>query len=1163
MKIYNKKNLMIEYVNEHNIEPDVYFAFKKYANQGGYAFSYLESFDNFFTQLKKLEIDGRYYVNEILIHEYRKPYMDIERLYDDEETYNNMRNKFLNNLLDDIIKVFKNKYDFDITRDDIYLTESSGNDQKSGKYKLSFHLVIHSEPRLCYYVSGNRGDSAAKHLIASLIEIDDEYKNFLDESVFNTDSQMRIIGSYKQANCDRCLIPIDPHKFKPIKNLTNKQKLKYLISYIGGVKLFRKLKTPIYELTTTPKKQMTHSSTTTVNTRDIFHKYAKIYHPTAEFIESNKGHVHAFKYSDKTEPCPISGELHDSNNFYLIETPKGVYLKCHSAKCKNKSKFVAHSTDIEEEEFIKNAIQINQQYLIMDGKLDKKTKDDVVKEKIFEWLNNDDIKTLAVRSPMGTGKSTLLKQIFNYSNEPEKTKEPPKKKKIIIFTHRQSLATQLSGQHKDFVNYLTHDGHLYEFDRVIVQIDSVGRVFLRNSSGVCYNKYDYAVIDEIESAMAHIYSPYLDKGNKSSRDIFNQIIKIISNCKKLIVLDADMGIRSRLFIEIFGKSIVINNKFKTPQRKFIITNDFEKFEESIFSDLKNGLKIFVASMSATFLETIVNKLTEKKIEHLIHTSKADDSLKRKLADVNNLWNKYQFVGISPCIDSAIDFNEIHFDKIYCYQQDGPQSASPRTLYQMVGRIRKCNNLEILSYYAGKCNISSPIYTYDNVLSHARYFETLNGVKLIQDYEMVSIDEGDHIKEVKVIKSISPYDQIYIHNYVEALNKNSGSFMTIFAKIVQKKNDLLEFDLAEKTVSPPKNGKKTILEKLLDIDASKYDLKNLINKQKKNKLTNIEKYAIDKLFFIKTFGLENVRNKKLPVYFEKFYNKQHVLRNMEYIFAFNFKDRANEIENYHELNVHNKTEIIIDFIDIILQGVNNKDNENNNEKDNKKNKKKDNENNEEKDNKTPNDTNIKRSLDYKKFSKPIIIPADIFEKNLFEIKEKSLYFKNEESSIMLFNGNKGATLANMIKKQDIENKKKEEAAKIKKEKEKKAAAKNKKEKEKKEAAKIKKEKEKKAGSKVTNKKVTNKKTNKKVTNKKTTNKKPTKKESPATKLKRQLIKVLQDKFRLFGITLKRDKKQYFNTVVDGKTKSVQKWNYSLSLDTELMDVLFKKYKIKTN
>lgn len=1126
---FTKQRYMFEHVKTLETDPEFYFSILIPKYNRNYKFFYTHNWENLFelidTFRSKYTGDDNdtdkmvYCVNEIIVEDQpRKPYFDIEYVYKSKKEFNKNYKQVMDDIIEAIIDVFEIHFDKKITRSDILLTSACGTTNEG--YKLSYHVVISTDP-VIYFTSGMYSDSSLKcacdHLQNYLknkygnkyVDIDDgtdKNKNFVDDLVYSKNRQMRIIYSHKKYDCGRQLVPVNSKTYDEIDLFSEEEKLDYLITYINPELNINKIETPLYVNKNNNKKSqmMTPKNTTMTDVETHLLDCARQYHPTANSTIV-KGYLHAFNYTDRTEKCPISGHTHKSNGFYLIDGDKGIFLKCHSSKCKG-SIFVGYSTDIEEQKFINEFIPINQKYLIMEGGINDDPEEDV-KKYVRQWLSDNKIKTLGIRSPMGSGKSTLIQRIFEY----DKTIE-----KVLIITHRMAMAEQTAGKHNDFKNYMHIQGSLYKYNKIIVQIDSLDRLKDCDETGtINYKKYDLVIVDELESSMAHINSPYLYTNEKSGRDIFQLMLKFISISKKLLVLDADMGIRSKLFIDYFGKSILINNNYKTPIKTFTITNEFDKFENQIINDLKNGLNIFVASMSAGFLHNFMKILEGNKIKYLIHSSKSDDSLKKELKNVNDFWSKYQFVGISPSIDSAIDFNKKHFDKIYCFLQNGMGCCSQRTIYQMVGRIRNCPNRNIITYYDGPTSIRSSIYTFDDVLNHAKYFERLNGVKLIREYEIKSIDTGDSIKEIKIVKEISLYDLIYMHNHVEFLNKNPSSFMTVFAKILQKKGHQLVFNTLEKAVRPKNNKTKNECEILLGINEKEYDLNSLIKKEKNNKLSRIEKYAKDKLFFMLTFNLRNISDEGFKEFYLKFYNKRHIIKNFETFFGFNWKYNLQEniIDNYFDSKDRSRKKIIANFLSILLN-------------------------------------NNKKKYSYTDFKDPITIGALDFHNALIKIKDESEYFRNEKSNIALFNGSKNATIANMKlkeKKVNVENNK------------------------------LSNDKTKSGGSKTTKKTSTAKTNRKNPKNKKTPtttknktdkkNKKYSKKNTNKNNndddeddITKKLIKILKDKFKLFGINLIRGEREYVRLEVNGKMKSVRKRSYSLSLDPEIMNILKKKYGI---
>lgn len=189
-------------------------------------------------------------------------------------------------------------------------------------------------------------------------------------------------------------------------------------------------------------------------------------------------------------------------------------------------------------------------------------------------------------------------------------------------------------------------------------------------------------------------------------------------------------------------------------------------------------------MSADVLELISSNLERDGIKYVMHTSRTDDNLKNELEDVNNFWIKYQVVLYSPTIESGVDFNKEHFDKIYCIIKNGQMTCSQRAFLQMVGRIRHVGDPIINCYYKGPVILDSAIYIYDDVLSYFRYYEELNGKKIIENVNYTKIIKNGMVKMIRDKTDVSLFDHISIYNEVEQLNKNLVIFMTVL-KIIEE------------------------------------------------------------------------------------------------------------------------------------------------------------------------------------------------------------------------------------------------------------------------------------------------------------------------------------------------------------------------------------------
>ncbi|AKI81608.1 replication origin binding protein [Acanthamoeba polyphaga mimivirus] len=831
----------------------------------------------------------------------RKPYIDLEFIYPNETTFKKNYKDILVKLQKDIIAVFKSSYNEKITIDDILILDSSG--KVDNGYKMSYHIIVSPIDRTLYYTDSKCSDSSAFHLYTQLINLDPSYQTHLDHNVYNSEPTLRMIGSYKIGS-DRVLKPVDNKTFKPIE-ISVKQKYNYLLSHIQKPRT--KLITPIIEQTIVKKEKIiSFNSPTKTNISEQIMTYVKKYHPTTKYygiIHGEKYELqdvlfYSFNYSNREEVCPISGTAHKSNGFYVIETSKGYFMKCHSDKCKNKkAKYLgpADATDM----FVKCANQIDQQYLIMKGGIADAPKEPV-KDIIINWLSNDKIKTLAVRSPMGTGKTTMIKKILDHYDNI---------KKILWISHRQTLSKQIYGSFKNhgFVNYMDQKGNLFEHDRLIIQIDSLKRIFKYDKDyNTVFKQYDLVIIDEIEGNMNHFMSPYLRKDSDFSvRQTFQKMLNCIDTAKKLLVLDADLGMRSKLFIDNFGKSIVVNNNYKPIQKIFEITNDLSSFQEILLADIKDGKNVCVVSMSASYLDKLEPKFAGLK--YVIHTSKSDDKLKNELENVNYFWKKFQICCFSPTIECGVDFNEKHFDKIYCYLKNGSKTCSQRSLLQMVGRIRQLGNNKILCYYSGPTNIDADIYTYDDILGYFRHYEKINGRKVLENVEYKKFIANGEVTLKRVSANISLFDHIHIYNEVEESNKNHSMFITVLFKLIQRAGHSMIFNTVEEPEEvEPDNNVISHAEILSMINETKYKISDLMKKQSKNQLSRTEKLVLEKYFFMKNFGVKDSSNKDEFVKFHKKYaNKEITFKHFKRFFGYDNPNNSIDELKHLDIFVSNK------------------------------------------------------------------------------------------------------------------------------------------------------------------------------------------------------------------------------------------------------------------
>jgi hypothetical protein len=193
-----------------------------------------------------------------------------------------------------------------------------------------------------------------------------------------------------------------------------------------------------------------------------------------------------------------------------------------------------------------------------DKKIDKNI-DKFMNEHLDNWINNS-IKTLAIKSSYGTGKTSLIKRILNKY----------KFKTILFISYRQSLTNELEHVFKQFKvkSYLNND---YTSDKVICQIESLDNLLKQNmsTSDENYIEYDLIILDEIESVLNHFRSSTI----KNKESVFDIMKNILYNSNKILALDGDFNNRAFDYISYFGKSIVLENEHKKNLKKFNFTNN--------------------------------------------------------------------------------------------------------------------------------------------------------------------------------------------------------------------------------------------------------------------------------------------------------------------------------------------------------------------------------------------------------------------------------------------------------------------------------------------------------------------------------------------------------------------------------------------------------------
>lgn len=134
------------------------------------------------------------------------------------------------------------------------------------------------------------------------------------------------------------------------------------------------------------------------------------------------------------------------------------------------------------------------------------------------------------------------------------------------------------------------------------------------------------VIDEIESILFHLDSPYM---SEYKTQICNILWIILKNAKWIISLDADFSDRAYSFLyqlnnnKIFS---IIINEYKQNIKRFCFCTNQELRKYQIFEDIKNNKNIVIICLSKDKMDElyseIIKIIDETKI--LRYSSMTDD-----------------------------------------------------------------------------------------------------------------------------------------------------------------------------------------------------------------------------------------------------------------------------------------------------------------------------------------------------------------------------------------------------------------------------------------------------------------------------------------------------------------------------------------------------------
>eukprot|EP00798_Chlamydomonas_sp_ICE-L_P016964 gene16964-biopygen25878 len=389
----------------------------------------------------------------------------------------------------------------------------------------------------------------------------------------------------------------------------------------------------------------------------------------------------------------------------FVDTAGNCIVKCFSATCDNHAPAcIGRLAEPAGDEWDTGAIRVKSRYIDIDACLEMKQAVDV-------WLDPErkDVNTLSVRSPMGSGKSTMLDALLERVGE-DKT--------VLVVTYRQSLALEHKRKlaRKGFVSYLDTDVTPQDLrrrdktPRVICQIESLHRLAKHTCMRYLTSGFDIVVLDEVESLLRHFMSPTVVNPLTEIQGLADTLNATTTG---VVTMDATWGSVTKEFLKQAGlRNLLVVNDYRSTEnaRIFSISKDEVTWSAQIRDDIIAGRNVVVVSLSQeramqvhkAALDTFDDPKDAARL-CLLHTSKTADSVKAMLIDVDALWSSKRVVVYSPTISAGIDFSTEHFDRMYLYLCPG--SAAPMGALQMTGRVRHLVDTDVRTLVAKNMRVA--------------------------------------------------------------------------------------------------------------------------------------------------------------------------------------------------------------------------------------------------------------------------------------------------------------------------------------------------------------------------------------------------------------------------------------------------------------------------
>ena len=294
-------------------------------------------------------------------------------------------------------------------------------------------------------------------------------------------------------------------------------------------------------------------------------------------------------------------------------------------------------------------------------------------------------RTQAVKSQMGTGKSTEMKRLSKYET------------KVLLISCRRTYTATFKKElnfadYQDFQKDKTME-KLRNSPKLIISVQSIHKL-----AGCVY---DLILLDECETICATL-SPNQTHQKKYIENI-EAFEKLLKSAKRVVGLDAFLTDRTtRMLEELRGEVQIIIN----PKHPFNKTCKIYKSEKDFITTLNHKIKgddkrciSFWGSKEKAVNYHSLNGGT-------CYTGSTEKLNNIHFSNPNEYWSKEKHIGYTSCVTIGINYTaEPHFD--FASFSFSAFSSSPRDVIQALHRARTLNDNHLIGYLNTK---SPPHYS---------------------------------------------------------------------------------------------------------------------------------------------------------------------------------------------------------------------------------------------------------------------------------------------------------------------------------------------------------------------------------------------------------------------------------------------------------------------